>query len=181
MNKLIRRYMFLGLGAALVLAGMLVVGFNQRQASQKVSAIEAADMAGQPVETLRKDLADYAALHMGVRVSYELTGSYNRAVDSTKAAVAAASAANSQIYAEAQKQCAGKTDSVTQARCNQEYLASRLQPTNSPNLIAPQLSNFKTTVVSPAFAPDLAGALLAGGILACLYGIFNLITQRRRR
>ena len=177
----LKRFTFLLAGFVLVLAALAVMAYNQRQAQGLAKAIESEDQVAPPTDAVVKGLTDYAQIHMGVNVKYTLTGSYNRAVESTKAAVAAASAANSQIYADAQKACSGKTDSITQARCNQAYLDSHLQSLTSPNLTAPQVSSFTRTVKSPAFALDLAGALLAGAALSIVYGLYTLVIQRRRR
>jgi hypothetical protein len=176
-----KQYVFVIVGLALAVAGLYVRAQNARPAHQQADAIVAADAAGNDTAAQRDRLADYVQLHAGASVTYTLTGSYNRALEAHKAAIAAASSANSQIYLDAQRACAGKTSSVTQAKCNHDYVASRLQaippaPTNPPQQAA---YTYKHT--SPLWTPDLAGALLLGGSLALGVGVAMLVPRKRKR
>jgi hypothetical protein len=102
------------------------------------------------------------------------------AAQATAAAVSAASAASAKVYADAQAKCGGKSDSVTQAKCNHTYIAQHLAavPTATP-VAAPRLADFQYSLKSPLWTPDLSGALLLGSLTA--FALSLLLTLRRSR
>jgi hypothetical protein len=174
-----KRMLFVLAALALAGAGFYYRTQNAKGAHNRASQIVASDTAGADTVTAQTDLASYVKQHLGASVSYTLTGSYNRALAAAQASAAAASQANGQIYAAAQAACAGKSDSITQANCNQAYLSTHLVnvPTTTP-APAPDLADYKHSLTSPPFAPDLAGALFVGAAAAL---IMALLPQSRRR
>lgn len=166
--------------AALMLLGtsLYARGRSAATATAQAQVISQHDAAGADVTTELANLQAYAKTHMGVDVKVTLSGAYAKAQTAAKAA-AAASATNSQIYADAQRACAGKTDSVTQARCNQQYLDNHLVnvPQTTP-MPEPKLADYQRSIRSPFWTPDLAGALIIGAVVAL---VMALMVGRRRR
>jgi hypothetical protein len=176
-----KRYLFVTIGIALLVAGLYVRHQNGQAARSQAADIVKADAAGADTTTAQADLQSFARLHTGASVTYMLQGSYDRAVAAAKTANAAASAANSQIYLDAQRACAGRTSSVIQAQCNQEYLARRLQAVPATQVPAPKQPDYQRSAPSPLWAPDLAGSLSLGGLLALIFGIIVLKPWRMMR
>lgn len=130
-----------------------------------------------PAPTPTQQLKAFVAAHTGASVSYILRGSYDRAVTAANAA-AQTQSATSQVYADAQRACSGKSDSITQARCNQEYLNSHLSQAAPPAAVAqPKLSDYTVTLHAPLWTADLAGALFLGAGAALIMAV---VTGRRR-
>ncbi|HEY6736958.1 MAG TPA: hypothetical protein VI322_04560 [Candidatus Saccharimonadia bacterium] len=177
-----KRYLYLLVGLALLGAGWYVRSQNLAEAKRQAAAIVDQDKTGALSTSAEAELADYVKTHTGATVSYTLQGAYDRDLAAAKAAVAAASAANSQIYADAQKACAGKTDSITQAKCNQDYLAKHLKATPTANISEPAIASYQRKLTGPWWAPDLAGALLLGGVIAGALGLWQIrpVTKQRR-
>jgi hypothetical protein len=122
-------------------------------------------------------LKNFVAAHSGASVSYILKGSFDRAVAAATAS-AQSQIATSQVYADAQRACSGKSDSITQAKCNQNYLNSHLSNAAPPVPVAqPKQSDYTVTLRSPLWTADLAGALFLGAGAAILMALF---TRRRR-
>lgn len=175
-----KRYVYLLLALILVVAGWVIRNQNSQEARRQAEAVMKQDLAGQPTDAAVADLQDFVRQHGGVTATFTLQGAYNRDVARAKEAIAAASATNSQIYADAQKACSGKSDSITQARCNQDYISKHLQSVSITAPHEPSLSNYQRVVKAPWWTPDLSGALLLGGVAALAIGLFNLRPRRRR-
>lgn len=173
-----KHILFAILAVALLAGAFLARSASLREAKKQADAIAAADKASQPTADAVVALKNYVALHMGSSVTVTLEGSYARA---QAAAVAASKASdNSKIYADAQVACAGKSDSVTQAKCNQAYIASRLvSPTPTP-VPAPKRADYQQKLSSPAWTPDLTGALLLGAAAALGMASVTWLRERRR-
>lgn len=165
-----KRILFIVAGIVLAAAGIYVRATNAHEARIQADKIVAADTAGADTAPAIASLKDYAALHMGASVKFTLQGSYNRAKAAAEASAASASA-NSKIYAAAQAACAGKSDSITQAKCNQAYIAAHLSTAPTPAPVpAPALAAYQQSVKAPFWTPDLAGALFLGAALAVVLG-----------
>lgn len=165
-----KRYLFLIAAIVLAGAGIYFRASSAHSARQQADQIIVADTAGAgDVSTRIASLKAFTGNHLGSSVSFTLQSSFDRATAAATAA-AAATNSNSQIYAAAQKACAGKSDSITQARCNAAYLAQHLTniPTPAP-VPAPKLSDYQYSFKAPFWTPDLAGALLLGAGAAALY------------
>jgi multisubunit Na+/H+ antiporter MnhF subunit len=176
---MLKRILFVVAAFLLLGASFFVRSHNAAAAQAQADRIVAGDAAGTDIAAEITSLQLYARTHLGVDVAFTLNGAYTRAQAAARTA-AAASAANSQIYADAQRACAGKTDSITQARCNQDYLDKHL--TNSPQpapVIEPKVSDYRYTIHSPFWTTDLAGALLLGAIAAFVLAI--VLTARGTR
>ena len=172
-----KHILFAGLALVLLGAGLIARSMSAREAKSQAAAILATDKASKPTTTELAALQDYVGLHMGSGVTVTLEGTYAR--DQAAALAASKANDNSKIYADAQAACAGKSDSVTQAKCNQAYLAARLVgPTPTP-VPAPKLANYQYKLTSPAWTPDIAGALLLGA--AAALGMAGITWLRGRR
>jgi beta-glucosidase/6-phospho-beta-glucosidase/beta-galactosidase len=121
-----KRILFVVAAVLLATAGWYFRSVSTKSAHDQAAHIVAQDQAGASTDAAQAALAAYVKSHLGASVSYTLNGAYTRAEAAAKAA-ASATAANSQIYADAQKTCSGKSDSITQAKCNQDYLAKHRQ------------------------------------------------------
>jgi hypothetical protein len=154
-------------------------GNHHHQAARQDGAIVQSDINGADTTADINSLKAYVLAHMGASTSFTLTGSYNRAVDAAKAA-ANASAANAQVYADAQKACGGRTDSITQARCNQDYIAKHLANLPPPGpVVEPKLADYQRNFRAPIWTPDIAGALMLGALAALGFGLVRLRRKGR--
>ncbi len=172
-----KRILFFVAAIVLIAAGLFFRASSSHTARNQVTELTKADLAAPTSPTLLANLKTFVASHMGASVSFTLQGSYDRATAAAQAAAVAANA-TSQIYADAQKACAGKSDSVTQARCNQTYLSAHLTNTPAPAVVpAPKLADYKYNLKAPFWTPDLAGALMLGAVVALG---FSLFAGRRR-
>lgn len=174
-----KRILFVFAAVILAAAGIFFRASSAHSARLQVDSIVKSDAAGTDTAAAIASLKSFAALHMGASVSFTLQSSYDRALAASKAA-APAPTNSSQIYADAQRACAGKSDSITQARCNEAYISAHLTPaTPAPAPVAaPQLADYKYAFNSPLWTPDLAGALFLGAAFAALAAF--LIRQRKR-
>jgi type II secretory pathway pseudopilin PulG len=104
-------------------------------------------------------------------------GSYDRAA---KAATASTGQPDTgQIYADAQRACSGKTDSVTQARCNQQYIQAHTSSLPSPSPVPqPKLAEYQHRVSAPLWTPDITGVLFLGALASAGAGLFAIWRQR---
>jgi hypothetical protein len=174
-----KRLPFLLAALALAGAGFYLDATNAREVHAQTKTLVNQDAAGEDTTTALADLRQFVAGHVGASTSFTLEGAYSRAQTAARAA-AAASAANSQIYADAQRACAGKSDSITQARCNQEYLSKHLANLPAPTPVPePRLADYQYQLVSPLWAPDLAGACFAGAAVAAVLALLGFIRRRR--
>jgi hypothetical protein len=167
-------------GAAVILAG-LGLFFQARNAATSrtlATSVVNDDQNQVPATADIQLLKDFVGSHMGSSVTYTLTGSYNRAQAQAQAAQAVQNSV-SQIYADAQKACSGKTDSITQARCNTAYINAHiatLPPAGATT--PPNIASYTYKLRSPIWTADLAGALFLGAAAAAAMFVFTL---RRRR
>lgn len=173
-----KRMLFMLAAFALVAAGIYSRSLSEKEAKNLVNTVQSADVAGANSTTAISDLQSYVKSHVGASVTYTLTGSYNRAVTQANAA-ASAQNSNGQIYAAAQAACSGKTDSITQAKCNQAYLQSHLA--NLPpqtTVLQPKLSDYQFSLRSPSWTPDLTGSLFLGALAAFILGLASKSGRR---
>lgn len=177
-RSMTKSILFVLAAVGLVAAGLHYRTVSSHDARTKADQVAAQDVAGTDTTAALADLKLFVSSHMGASVSLTLQGSYDRAAAAVKASLAAQSA-TSQVYADAQRACSGKSDSITQARCNQNYISTHLVNQATPAPVAePKLSDYKQTLRSPAWTPDLAGALFLG---AAVSGVIALFGLRRRR
>jgi hypothetical protein len=170
-----KRLLFISAAVILAAAGLYFRAANTHTAKNQAAELVRTDAAGPSAPASLASLKAFVAGHMGASVSFTLQGSYDRAAAQ---AAAAATNANSQIYADAQKACGGKSDSVTQAKCNHAYLSAHLTNVAIPTPVpAPKLADYQYNLKAPFWAPDLAGALLLGAVVALG---FSLPFGRRR-
>ncbi len=161
-------------------AGIFFRASSTHSARAAADKIVRDDAAGSDVTAEISTLKDFVKIHMGASVSFTLKSAFDRASAAATAA-AAASNSNSQIYAAAQQACAGKSDSITQARCNQQYLAQHLANVPAPvNVPAPLLADYRYTLAAPFWTPDPAGALLLGALVALGFAVPIGLRKSRR-
>lgn len=167
-----KRILFFAAAVVLMGVGLYFRQDNARQARLQADKLVQVDITATPSAQQIDELKSYVASHMGASVSFTLKGSYDRAQVAAQAAASAASSASSQLYAEAQKACAGRGSSVAQARCNQEYLSARLSAAPTPAPVpAPKAETYRYQLKAPFWTPDLAGALLLGGAVSLLLSL----------
>ena len=161
-----------------LIGGLAVRSTNARHANQLATAVIVADGSGNPTAAPLANLKAYIKGHQGAHASFTLTKAYNDAVTAAKSA-AQIQASNSQIYAAAQAACSGKTDSITQAKCNQAYLQAHLiaEPANAP-VTAPALGDYQYHMSAPFWTADLAGWLELVAIIAGAIGIIGILRRR---
>lgn len=177
---MIKRFIPVMVAVVLAAAGLYFMHKNSQYVKTQVAAIQSEDATATPAADLTI-IKSYVSSHMGTSTNFVLTASYNRALTAAQAAQSAA-ASNAQVYAAAQAACSGKTDSITQAKCNANYLATHLQSqTQSTPTPTPQLADYTYHLSSPLWTPDLAGALLLGGLLALGWWAFTGLPSSRRR
>jgi hypothetical protein len=177
---MMKRIFFVLAAAALGFAGLYYRGLNGKEAQHRADVIVDQDVAGTAdLSPSINSLKAYVQAHMGASVNFTLTGAYDRALAQYQAQ---AQPSQSQIYADAQKACAGKSDSVTQAKCNAQYLQTHLStaPTPTPQP-EPRVSAFTYNLRAPIWTPDLPGALLLGAVVALLFSLGGLMRRRRHR
>jgi hypothetical protein len=174
-----KRLLFIAVAIILAAAGFYARSRNAQTAHTQANQLVRQDASGTDTTAALAALKDYVASHMGASADFTLAAAYARATAAAQAA-AAASAANSQISAQAQAHCAGKSDSITQARCNQAYLAQHLSNVPPPAPVAaPKAADYHYTLRAPVWTPDLAGALLLGSVIALAIATFGRWRRRR--
>lgn len=159
--------------AAVILGGACIfVRANSAHNSRlQADQIVKSDLSGADTAAAISSLKNFVNTHMGASVTFALSGSYNRAIAAAQASAAPPNASN-QVYADAQRACSGKSDSITQAKCNQNYLAQHLTVTPTPVTVpAPKLNDYQYNLVAPVWTPDLAGALLLGAVISAFLGL----------
>lgn len=176
------KWILAALALILIGGGIYMSSQNAAEARRKAAAITAADVAGQDTAPGLAGLKNFAAAHMGSGVTVTLTGSLQRAEAAAQQAAAAAQAANSEVYVAAQQACGGRRDSVTQAKCVQDYVSARLVAVPAPTPVPPpKASDYQRRINAPLWTPDLAGALLAGGSASLILATSSFIKRKRRR
>jgi hypothetical protein len=133
-----------------VIFGFIQLRFNYRSAVSLRDSIVQKDLAASPVSADIKQLTDFVHTHMRADVDFELAGSYERALAAAQPAV------SGEVYAQAQAACAGRNDSITQARCVTDFVSRRL-PAAPPAQPMPDRAKFTYAIHSPLWAADLAG------------------------
>ena len=173
-----KRILFIIFAVVLLGAGIVYRAASAHEARAEADKIVAADLAGQDTSSAITTLKAFAAGHMGASVNFTLKGSYDRA-QAAAAAAANTPAPNAQVYADAQRACSGKSDSIVQAKCNQAYVAAHLTAVATPTPVpAPKLAGYQYAVVAPLWTPDLAGALLLGA--AAALALSAILRPRKR-
>jgi hypothetical protein len=173
MNK---RILFV-LAIVLAAAGFYFQAQAAKVADTKKAQIVQADVAGDATDASIDDLKEYAKMHMGASASFTLSGSYDRAAKAATASTAQPD--TGQIYADAQRACSGKTDSVTQARCNQQYIQAHTSSLPSPSPVPqPKLAEYQHRVSAPLWTPDITGVLFLGALASAGAGLFAIWRQR---
>jgi hypothetical protein len=164
------RYFFALAVMSIVVAGGLI-GYNRHHLGGMVDAVIAKDAAATDTTADVVAIQSYVRHHMGTSATVELKGSYNRA---QAAAVAAANpASNGTIYSDAQTACASKADSIVQARCVQNYLATHSQPSANPQaVVQPNLSDYTKIFKGPTFSFDTVGIALLAAVGFVIAGLF---------
>lgn len=163
---------------------LLAVGFGARYQNSTtlrslVEVVIAMDSSGKDTASPLKSARDYAAGHMSAPIRIILQASYERAVEKAKAAVTPP-VNNAEVYAQAQRVCGTKTDSVTQARCNQNYIASRLAPAETPSPAElPKISDYTYDLKPPLWTSDVAGVSFVLSAVLLFAGLAKTLVRRK--
>ncbi|MDB5178196.1 MAG: hypothetical protein JWN01_139 [Patescibacteria group bacterium] len=174
-----KRILFIVAALILATAGFYARAQNTRVARAQAAQIVQQDSAGSDTSAAIAGLKQYFKTHLSTSVGLTLNGAYTRALAAARAA-ASTSVTNAQIYADAQRACGGKSDSITQARCNQDYLSKHLVNVPPPTPVKePKLSDYQYFFSSPVWAPDLPGALLLGSAAAFILGAAGFLRRPR--
>ena len=167
-------------GILLLGAGGWMAFSNHQEAQTQAEAIVAKDNTGQAVDADLSILKAYARTHTNGGVTVTLNAAFQRA-QALAQAPSNAAASNAKLYNEAQQACSGRTDSITQARCVQDYVSQRLIAAPAPSQVAaPKASDFVFAYRSPLWTPDAAGSSLLGGVAALLMVGFMTFRQKQR-
>lgn len=161
------RYLF-GLAIVFGVISIVALRYNAQHIYDLKTQIIQKDNAGEPVTEDLQSLRRFIFAHMNTTTKLELSGSYQRALDS-------AQAPGGGVYAEAQAACDKQgVSSVAQAQCVQSYLATRVQP-GSESIVdkTPYIYSF----ASPGWSPDAAGFSLLLAI-GCALGSLLLYVIR---
>lgn len=152
---------------------------NHNTAVLRASTVVAADRAGEPIAPLLESLKKYVRTHTGSSVVLSLPGSYSRALSAAQAS--GQPTATGALYAEAQAACAGKADSVRQAKCVQEFVSARLVTTpEQPTVLPPNPEDYVIRLKAPAIAPDLATLLWFVAFASALTALGLFLRNKRR-
>jgi hypothetical protein len=177
-----KRYLALEVLAILVclVIGLYGIGTNVQRAQTLAQQVVNQDQVDQDTTAQQTLLKDFVTTHMYATSTVFLQGSYDRAVQSANSL----SAANSQVYIDADNACASKANSIVQAQCHAAYLAQHLTPGAplSPTT-PPSKDKFTLTWHSPLFAPDMVGisfALALVLLVALISQIMATGVNRRR-
>jgi hypothetical protein len=174
-----KRIMFVLAAALLFIGGLYVRSLNGSSSRKQAADIVRLDSSGADISPTLDSLKTYVHTHMGASATVVLNGSFGRADAAAKVA-AQAPTASAQVYADAQKACSGHTDSITQARCNTQYIQAHLANLPSPTPVPqPKVADYTYRFVSPLWTPDLAGALILGAVAALIIGLARLPRRRR--
>ena len=175
-----KRILFVVAAVFLAGAGIFVRASSAHSSRIQADSIIKDDASGKATPASVASLKDFVGQHMGSSVSFTLKSGYDRAQAAAQTSASSTNAA-SQVYADAQRVCSGKSDSITQARCNQAYISQHLSTAPAPAPVtAPKLSDYMYAFAAPAWTPDLAGALLLGAVAAIIFGLFIGRSKGRR-
>lgn len=162
------RYFFI---AAVIFGILTIVALrgNAKTALAWRDGILAKDQAAAEVDVDIKELRAYVFKHMNSSVRFELTGSYDRAVEAAQR-----ESVSGEVYSAAQAACDRQGDSsVVQAQCVQRFLADRLS--NNPVRL-PEKAQYTYAFASPSWSPDWAGfsLLIALALTTTALGFYIL-------
>lgn len=164
------RYL-LAMALVLIVASATQMIAHQRHAHQLQVAVLAADEAGQDTAPPLATAQAYVHKHMGTNLNLLLQASYNRAASAAQAAANPPS--SGEVYAAAQAACAGKADSVVQARCVQSYVASHATAAPNPQAVAmPNKTDYTKKLSSPVWTPDGVGLTTLLALLSLGGGVY---------
>lgn len=157
-----------------VLVHVVALRANNIRMAELRDAVYVADEKGEGVEKALQDLRAHVNSHMNTRLDagkgiyppIQLKHTYERLVKAEQDRV---SAANTQIYTDAQNHCERVNSTSVLGRdrvgCIEEYVKSHgaIQPRTIPDAL------YKFDFVSPRWSPDLAGwSLVLAGLLLLL-------------
>lgn len=169
---------FLLIGSIVCAAlGILLVLFNHRHAVTSARAIIIKDQRAENVTQDIKKLENFVHDHMRTGVSFELTASYERAVEAAHAA--AQPNVSGSVYSQAQAACKQKVATV-QTKCIADYVAKNASPAVAAQIKLPDLATFTYTFSSTGWTPDLAGILLLASVCGLVLFGWLLLMRRPR-
>lgn len=170
------RYL-LALAALLLVASGVQMVAHQHHARTLEKAVQAADASGQDPAAGLAAAQAYLNKHMGVSLAIFLQASYDRALQAAQAAANPQS--SGEVYAAAQAACAGKADSIVQARCVQAYVSAHAPAAPNPQAVAmPTKADYTKRLSSPTWTADAAGITFLLGLVFLGTGGYLAIFRR---
>ena len=163
-------YFFI-LSVILIVTGVLSMRINRQKALELKNQLLEMDQNGEDINTPLATLKTFVFNHMNSSVSFQLTGSYNRAV--ANASDNSHTNVNGELYKQAQDSCDKKAlNSVDEAKCVQEYLDAHIRPAENPQPSKlPEIQAYNYAYASPFWTFDLAGWSFLGAVIATLVAI----------
>lgn len=147
-----KRYLLI-LAVLAFLFGVIQLARNSNNAIALKNQVLARDAAGQNATTELEDLNKFVKSHMNASITFTRESAYHQAVANANPKPAV----SGEVYAKAQAACAGRSDSVTQARCVTDYLARNAPTTQAQPAALPNVEDYTVSLVSPRYTTDLAG------------------------
>jgi len=155
----------------LITFSIFIIQFNHNsnQAETLKNQILSLDQTGGDTSPIIDELKTFSMNHMNASMTVELIYSYNRALQAAERS----QQISGETYTKAQAACASRADSITQARCVNNYLAQNA-PVNAQSqaIVAPDRNQYIFTYKSPMLAPDLAGIMALISLTSLGVGIW---------
>lgn len=154
---------------AILTFGGLAMLWNQKEAARQRDAILAADKQGKVSTTQIVTLREFTTAHMNASVSFELTASYQRALEAAQAA--SQPQTNNQAYVQAESACRqSQGNPMVNAKCIADYVAANTKPGENPQPPKlPSRTDYIYRYKSPGWTPDLAGLTLLTGAAGLIW------------
>lgn len=175
LRLLTRPLWLVALGILCLILGLIWMVSNRQAAVAKSQTILVMDQNGQDTRKEIAVLEKYVHDHMRTSVSFELTGSYDRAVEAAKAA--AVPKVSGDVYSKAIAACPQKVASV-QTKCIADYVASNSPKVSTPTAKLPSRTKYMRTYNAPGWTPDGAGLLLLGTLISWALAVWFVIAGK---
>ena len=169
------KYLLIIAAAGLIVGGWQVLAHRSYTAALK-NTIVTKDNSALDTTGDQQVLKNYVANHMGTSTEVFMEGSYNRAAEAAKGVPGQPSG---EVYARAQQACSSRTDSVTQAKCVQNYVSTNAAPASNPQpAVMPTREAHTLKFKAPGWTADSAGlAFLIAVSSLVLAGYLRLVRK----
>jgi hypothetical protein len=168
------RYLVI-LGVLLAVIGLVWSVQNRQRAITMSQALLVKDQAGQDTRADISKLEEFIHGHMRTSISFELTGSYERAVTAAKAA--AQPTVSGDVYTRAQAACPQKV-ATAQTKCIADFVASQAPGQSAKPVVLPNRDNFMRSFQAPGWTPDGAGLVFLASLASMAVAGWLVIANR---